>query len=181
MVQAAIEFKRASVDHDLKAIEFLARIILPEVYEGNLDEEHTNFFIQKFLSKQSLKKALSAETSLFLICRTDLEDHYAEKEAIGFLGFKGRENDFLLDKLYILEDYRGQGIGLKALKFAEEKAIKMGFEEIVLFANCKNPRSINFYETHGYQVKERLENTYENGYVVEDFKMQKTFNASALN
>jgi len=55
-----------------------------------------------------------------------------------------------VDDLYIIPDYRSQGVGAKLLKHMEEYFKAQGCDEISLEAFAPNERSLTFYDREGY-------------------------------
>lgn len=52
--------------------------------------------------------------------------------------------------IYILKSMRGKGIGKELLVFAEQQAVKMGYNEIVIWAFLENINALTFYKKYGY-------------------------------
>lgn len=59
-------------------------------------------------------------------------------------------------RIYISKDYQNQGIGNQLLNFAEQKAFKYAYKEIVIWAFKGNEKAISFYKKHGY-IKDKEE------------------------
>jgi diamine N-acetyltransferase len=81
----------------------------------------------------------------------------ADNENIGYiiltwgysLEYYGR--DAFIDELYIRESYRGQGIGLKAIAFAEETARSFGVNALHLEVERENSKAQSFYRKTGFE------------------------------
>jgi len=67
--------------------------------------------------------------------------------------FKG-ETAFL-DELFINEEFRGKGIGLKAVEFAEKYAIKKGYKALRLEVEHTNHIARELYNKKGFTAHER--------------------------
>ena len=55
-----------------------------------------------------------------------------------------------IDNMFILEEYRDQGIGTKLINEFREYCLKFGIQEIKVGANAKNINAINFYRKNGF-------------------------------
>ena len=90
---------------------------------------------------------------VWLICMDD--------EAIGYIvltfgySFEFHGRDALVDELYIRENYRGQGIGTKALKFVENICESMGITAVHLVVSYQNKRAKSVYEKVGFVEHDR--------------------------
>jgi ribosomal protein S18 acetylase RimI-like enzyme len=85
----------------------------------------------------------------------------AENKVIGYivliLGFSleyhGR--DAIIDELYIKEDYRGQGIGTRAIEFAAKESHSLGINALHLEVERKNTKAQRFYHKIGFEDHDR--------------------------
>jgi len=59
----------------------------------------------------------------------------------------------LLERLYLLQEYSGKGIGKQALDFVTDEALKMGKRVLWLDTMRKGP-ALLFYRKHGFVVLE---------------------------
>ncbi|RKN79969.1 GNAT family N-acetyltransferase [Ulvibacterium marinum] len=58
---------------------------------------------------------------------------------------------FLLEKLYLLREYSGKGIGTEVLNFAENKAKELK-KEILWLDTMKKGPALNFYLKNGFKI-----------------------------
>ena len=65
------------------------------------------------------------------------------------------ENCCELQKLYISDEYKGQGLSYKLIKMIEDKAGQMGYEKIYLETHNNLKVAIHAYERCGYKEIER--------------------------
>lgn len=86
---------------------------------------------------------------------------YCNEKAAGYLiiasvfsvEFKGEAA--FLDELFIEEEFRGKGIGLKAVEFAEKYAIKKGYKALRLEVEHTNNIARELYNKMGFAAHER--------------------------
>lgn len=67
---------------------------------------------------------------------------------------------FEIWRIYVLQDFQGEGIGRSLLKFAEEQAVFSGFKEIVIWAFKENTKAVAFYKHYGY-IEDKIMNLGE--------------------
>ncbi len=84
--------------------------------------------------------------------------HYAillddKRQLIGGIGlaeFEGFENCAELQKLYLHDSVKGQGIGYLMIKHIEEKAKSLGYKQMYLETHTNLQAAIHIYEKSGY-------------------------------
>jgi ribosomal protein S18 acetylase RimI-like enzyme len=82
-------------------------------------------------------------------------------EAVGYLAltvcwsleFAGRFA--LVDELFLREQWRGQGLGARALELAVEGCRELGVAAVRLEVDVANPRAIALYRRLGFELQER--------------------------
>lgn len=87
-------------------------------------------------------------------------------EAVGYLLYhfgydsqRASRTMHLLD-LYVVEKYRGQGVGLKLMKYARTICIKSNAEEIVWSVYKPNREARGFYEKLGAKLDDDADHMY---------------------
>ncbi|MFY9279653.1 MAG: GNAT family N-acetyltransferase, partial [Caldicoprobacterales bacterium] len=71
------------------------------------------------------------------------------------------------------KDFRGQGIGKQCLSYMEDICRTHGLNRIWLTVNKYNDNSIKAYERFGFKKIEELVQDIGNGFVMDDYKMEK--------
>ena len=69
--------------------------------------------------------------------------------------FEYRGYDAFIDELYIAKEYRGRGIGLRAMEFVEVAAGELGVNAIHLEVSHGNDPAIGLYRRAGYAGNNR--------------------------
>ena len=95
-----------------------------------------------------------------------------------YLGFASYELNYLsgitkLHKLYVLPETQGKGAGRLLMTKIEEAAASNNNDKVSLNVNRYNP-AINFYLKNGYTKAGEEDINIGNGYLMEDFIMEKT-------
>jgi diamine N-acetyltransferase len=86
----------------------------------------------------------------------------------------GEEADAMkLEQLYLLADYKGQGLGGRMLRLVEAKSAALGRTQLYLTVNKGNTDTIAIYRKSGFVVREEAVFDIGNGYVMDDYVMEK--------
>lgn len=161
-----VHFKLATNKLDFENIADLAKEIWTEHYTPIIGIEQVNFMLEKFQSKNTIEdQVLNNDYRYFIINNESL--------AVGYLAIKKEEASLFLSKIYIDKTFRGQGIGKVAMDFIEEQATHSNCSQIYLTVNKYNTNSIKAYQKIGFNKIEELVIDIGNGYVMDDYKMEK--------
>ena len=152
---------------DYKVIADLAKEIWTEYYTPIIGSEQLEYMLDKFQSKEAIENQIvHSDYNYYII--------YDTNALVGYLSIKKEAHALFLSKIYISKSYRGQGFGKIAMNFIELQAKELNCDSIYLTVNKFNTNSINAYEKIGYKKIEELVIDIGNGYVMDDFKMEKT-------
>jgi putative acetyltransferase len=87
---------------------------------------------------------------------------YVENNPIGCGAFKQyNEEKVEIKRMYVLPEFRGQGIGLKIVKELEVWAAELNFQQCILETGKKQPEAIRLYQKAGYTITKNY-GQYEN-------------------
>lgn len=78
-----------------------------------------------------------------------------------------------LEQLYLLAEYQGKGLGGAMLRHVEAKTRDLGRTRLYLTVNKGNAGSIAVYLKSGFVVREEAVFDIGNGYVMDDYVMEK--------
>jgi RimJ/RimL family protein N-acetyltransferase len=159
-------FEAATLDEDLIQIEEMANIIWHEHYTPIIGVEQVIYMLDKFQSVASMSDQIEKGYQYFLILQ--------DKAHVGYLSFVKRDDELFLSKIYILEQFRGQGIGRVAFRFIETKAKENSCKKIGLTVNKYNSNSIRAYERAGFENVGAIVQDIGNNFVMDDYIMQKS-------
>ena len=77
---------------------------------------------------------------------------FIDEKAVGCGAFrKLTEQDVEIKRMFVLADYRRQGISRRILNFLEEAAKQRGFSRVCLETGIQQPESISLYLSCGYK------------------------------
>lgn len=146
-----------------------------------INEHMLNFYADELMTAglfKDKKMALAAaknETNLqdssaiYIIASEDIETKY------GYIIYENKEHSAYVDALFIEEEFRGKGLGKKAIDLFEKELVQKGIHEVELFVFAHNTIALKLYEKMGYTVVSSY--TGENGQPTGAL-MQKKLSAS---
>jgi ribosomal protein S18 acetylase RimI-like enzyme len=82
-----------------------------------------------------------------------------------------------LNKLYVLPELQGQGLGQQLLDRVHALAAQLGARHVWLQVNKGNARAIRSYKRAGYTVKRAAVFDIGGGFVMDDFIMKRAIGA----
>ena len=159
---------RTAEAEDINAIGYLAYQIWPSAYKDILNFEQLHYMLQYFYSPESLREQMLNKHHTFLIAETE------DEEPIGFASFsKVQQGVFKLHKLYVLPGLQNMNVGRSLLECVLEECSIEGAEKLQLNVN-RNNKAVSFYEKLGFTVVTEEDVDIGNGYIQEDYVMEKT-------
>lgn len=161
-----IDFKPVKKQLDIKRLASLAKSIWEEYFVCILTNQQISYMIEKFQSETALKEYITLKGyEYYFICN--------EKGEIGYFGIHDEGESLFLSKLYLKEDMRGKGIASKAFNFIEDICKIRGIKSIWLTVNKYNTHSIAVYNAKGFKIIDSEITPIGNGFVMDDYIMQK--------
>jgi len=151
-----------------KAIQDIAGKTWPATYGAILSSEQIQYMFSMMYDLEALKNQAETKNHHFIIAEEDGN----------FLGFASYEFDChdkpitKIHKIYILPETQGSGIGKKLLYYISEKAKANNQDYLSLNVNRFND-AIHFYNKMGFEKVGEEDINIGNGYLMEDFIMQK--------
>ena len=161
-----VQFKLAKTNLDFKIISVLAKNIWTEHYTPIIGLDQVNYMLEKFQSEIAIQNQINIDNYKYYLI-------IYENTAIGYLSIKNNDDALFLSKIYIDKSCRGKGFGKIAINFIEEQAKDLNCQTIYLTVNKYNINSIMAYQKIGFIKTEELFIDIGNGYVMDDFRMEK--------
>jgi ribosomal protein S18 acetylase RimI-like enzyme len=158
---------RPALVNDATVISTLADKIWRQVYTPILSKEQIDCMLREIYDPEFISKQIRVGIA-FAIAEVN-------RKPVGFTSFMPKENEsaiYRIEKLYILPEYQGLGIGKKMLKYVEKIAKTKAYTILELNVNRNNP-AINFYEKVGFKITRKIDISYHN-FILNDFIMQKS-------
>ena len=151
---------------ELSIVRDLSHAIWPICYANIITEAQIEYMVEKMYSLPALETAHN-DGQRFLLA-------YLDSKPVGYAGFEigtPDEKNCKLQKLYVLPNLHGFGIGKELLLTTQNLANESKCQSMFLQVNKKNP-AVQFYQKMGMYVREEAVFDIGNGFVMDDFIMQ---------
>lgn len=163
-----VEFKKAS-EKDIPLLQQLAEKSWNSAYANILSKDQIEYMLSEMYSYTEISNHLkNPNYHYYLILNNDV--------ASGFIGleFHYEKDTTKLHRIYLLEEFKGKGLGKKAMNFLKEKVAETSNNRIILNVNKDNSAK-KMYESQGFKVYHDEVFDIGNGFVMDDFLMEFTF------
>ena len=163
-----ITFKKAA-NKDIPLLQNLAEKSWNSAYSKILSKDQIEYMLNEMYSAAEISNQLKNANYFYYFI---LEDEVAA----GFVGFEFHyEIDTTkLHRIYLLEEFKGKGLGKKGLEFLKEKVSGTSNNRIILNVNKDNPAKA-MYESQGFQVFHEEVFDIGNGFVMDDYLLEFKF------
>lgn len=164
--QASLSLRPAS-EADIPVLRELADRIWRESYAAMLTPEQMDYMLAWMYAPETIAREMAEGVIWELALLGD--------DAIGFHSctHEPGEQRLKLNKLYILPERQGNGLGQVVLGRVHELAESLGAAEVWLQVNKRNPRAIAAYERAGYRIARSAVFDIGGGFVMDDFVMTR--------
>lgn len=163
-----VEFRKAT-EKDIPLLRELAEKSWKSAYANILSPEQIDYMLAEMYSEKEISSQLqNSDYHYYLILNNEIP--------AGFMGFElnYEKETTKLHRIYLLEEFKGQGLGKKGLNFLKEKVKENVNYRIILNVNKNNP-AIKIYESQGFKVLSKGIFNIGNGYVMDDFLLEFNF------
>lgn len=160
-----ISFKKAT-KVDIPQIQELAKKSWNSAYQNILSQDQIDYMLQQMYSEEEISNHLeNPNYHYYLILKAET--------AAGFIGFEFHYENATtkLHRIYLLDKFKGQGLGKAAINFLKGKTSETSDNRIILNVNKNNPAK-QMYESQGFNIYKEAIFEIGNGYVMDDFLME---------
>jgi ribosomal protein S18 acetylase RimI-like enzyme len=166
IVNARLE---AITEADFKTVANLADTIWRSHYSAIISMAQIDYMLAERFLPENLRSYLNSAGRWFEIL-------WSGENPIGYCSYSLTSNpvEMKLEQLYLLGEFRGKGLGGSMLRHVENEARKMNVRLLMLQVNKHNEDSIAIYRNAGFQVRAEAIFDIGNGYVMDDYVMEKT-------
>ena len=152
MLEHSIIIEKVSL-RDIKLLQDLSITTFSETFQDLNTPENMKKYIDESLSSEKLKEELKNENSGFYFLKLDgriagylkLNINDAQNEL-------KNENSLEVERIYVLKEFHGKGLGLQLMKEAVLIAKKLKKDFVWLGVWEKNTKAIQFYLKAGFVV-----------------------------
>ncbi|WP_317192985.1 GNAT family N-acetyltransferase [Kaistella gelatinilytica] len=161
-------FKKAT-EKDIPLIRELATISWSAAYENILSTAQIDYMLSEMYSSETILTQIKNSNYLYYLI-------IKEGKAVGFIGFEFHyeEKTTKLHRIYLVPEAKGKSLGKEAMKFLKREVTSNEDNRIILNVNKDNSAK-SFYESQGFQVYEEAVFDIGNGFVMDDYLMEFTF------
>ncbi len=161
-----------SNEAQLEIVAKLAFEIWNEHFTPIIGKAQVDYMVEKFQSRKAISEQIENGYSYYLI--------KADAGYVGYTGICPKEDELFLSKLYIKASHRGKGYGRKVVEFLEDLTRQKELGKITLTVNKNNTDTIKAYEKFGFANLGALVQDIGNGFVMDDYKMEKVVRPDEL-
>jgi GNAT superfamily N-acetyltransferase len=152
---------------DLPVVRELARRVWHRHYPGIISLAQIDYMLDRGYSDEALTPFTVDEGAGLVLAHVDYEP-------AGFAAwYRPAQSTTKLDKLYVLQEVQGRGVGRRLVAHVEDMARADGARTLVLNVNKHNAASIEFYRRCGFAVRESVVVDIGQGFVMDDYVMAK--------
>lgn len=161
-----ISFIKVSTAQQLSLTEALAKGIWTHHYTPIIGQAQVEYMLSKFQTYEAIREQIAGGYEYYLI--------YKDKTAVGYFSILAESPSLFLSKIYVKMEFRGHGIGKKAMEFIEKQARQKGLTAIRLTVNKHNRSSIEAYLKMGFKKIRELVIDIGGGFVMDDYEMVRS-------
>ncbi|WP_264522094.1 GNAT family N-acetyltransferase [Flavobacterium sp. N1994] len=162
-----IVIERNRDDH-FEAVRAIAKEVWPVAYGAILSQAQLDYMMEMMYSVSSLQLQSGAKKNYFILAKEN-------ENVVGFASYEfnyGKKPKTKIHKIYILTSQQGKGIGNQLIDYIANEAKNRHQKGLVLNVNKKNIAT-RFYERIGFSVSFEEVIDIGNGYVMDDFVMER--------
>ncbi len=153
---------------DFETLARLGEAIWRLHYSKIISMEQIDYMLSGRYTAEKLRAYLNADDRW-------LELLWLDRRAVGYCShaISSAPGEMKLEQLYLLEECRGKGLGGLMLRHVETRARARACRVLMLTVNKHNADSIAVYRKSGFAVREEAVFDIGNGYVMDDYVMEK--------
>jgi GNAT superfamily N-acetyltransferase len=167
-----MNIEEVSTETQIETVAQLAHEIWNQHFTPIIGKAQVDYMVEKFQSKRAISEQIASGYSYYLL--------RADGDYFGYTGICAKEDELFLSKLYLRASQRGKGHGRKVVEFLEDLARDKGLGKITLTVNKNNTDTIKAYEKFGFVNLGVLVQDIGNGFVMDDYKMEKVVRREEL-
>ena len=162
-----IAIKKIGTD-EIPLIVSLADRIWPATYSEILSPDQIAYMMELFYQPASLRSQMTDKGHQFIIA-------LQENEAMAFASYSATKEAgiYRLHKIYVDPAMQGRGVGRQMIDYIFAELISMKATTLELNVNRDNKAKL-FYEKLGFRVVREEDIDIGNGYLMNDYVMQKS-------
>lgn len=160
--------RRIAAD-ELPIVQKLAQQIWPAYYPGIISDRQIDYMLTIWYHPRAMAREMELRDVWFALIEAEAQG------AVGYVSFERYPDSDVcfINKLYLLPEVHGRGLGAAALKWTADRAHELGARRLQLRVNKANRQAIRAYQRAGFTFLEDLCTDIGSGFVMDDFVMEK--------
>lgn len=153
---------------DFGPVAALAREIWLAHYSSIISTEQIEYMLKGRFTPANLQRYVDAPNRWMSVLRLG-------NAPVGYCScaLTDAPTEMKLEQLYLRPALHGRGLGRYMLEHVERRARENDCDTLVLQVNKHNTTSVDVYKRGGFQIREEIVLDIGQGYVMDDFIMQK--------
>ena len=154
---------------DFALLRDLATRIWRQAYTGMIPDAQIAFMLERRFDERALSDVIAASDRWLELLRVG-------GEPVGYCGSErlaAEPETLKLGQLYLLDAWRGRGLGGHMLRHVEARARALGLGKILLQVNKANVAAQGFYRAAGFTLREAAVFDIGGGWVMDDYLLEK--------
>ena len=167
-----MRFEPVGTHEQIKELASMADEIWHEYWPDLIGIEQTDYMVEQFQSLEALTRDIgNGEYEYWFL----VDDEADEERIVGYTGGKMEPETkrFFVSKIYLYASERGKGYASRVIRFYERLCSMRDLQATYLTVNKYNDLAIRAYEAKGFETIESSESDIGNGFIMDDFIMEK--------
>lgn len=162
-----IRFLPATQAEHFERIAVLAAEIWNEHYVPLIGQAQVDYMVERFQSAAAMSAQIKEGYEYFQVMEDD--------RLVGYFAIQPQPDarELFISKFYLHKSMRGKGTGRLCMEFIEHTARARGLDRLWLTVN-KGNSAVAAYHRLGFQVAQAIVMDIGNGFVMDDFRMEKS-------
>lgn len=155
--------------NELPVVQRLGHEIWHACYPGIISEAQIRYMLSIWYQPGAMAHEMQSRDVWYALVET------AGPKAVGYISFEKQlfEPVLFINKLYLLPEVHGHGLGAFTLRWAEDRARELECKTVRLRVNKKNAGAIRSYLRAGFRFTEDVVSDIGSGFVMDDYVMEK--------
>lgn len=131
--------------HDVEKLQMISKNTYEQAFNHILGEDNVNEYVKVTYSMQNLTRELDQLNTFFLFIEVN-------GFTIGYGKYSIYPICLKIERIYILDSYKGLGAGSKFMHYVENIAQKRKIDLLCIEVLAQNKKAKNIYEYKGFRV-----------------------------
>jgi len=153
--------------NDAKDLSKMAWDIWMDYYPPIVVGDNIEYILNKFQTEDAIKQQIRNGHLYYYIMDGD--------EKAGYYSIHPEGDSLYISKYYVAKEFRGKGLGSKAMDEILEKGRELGMKKAYLNVNRHNAPAISVYEHKGFVIVRANKIDIGDGYFMDDYLMEYYF------